>query len=135
MKGDDVLAFDLDVRPPKIIVGEAKFRGTSSSAAVREIVEGLLRSSRGGIPASLQFVADRLIDAGDLNLADRVLDCVKLIALGELRIDYIGMLLSDTKAANRIDDATPGSLRRLAMISLGAENTNALVNACYRKLV
>lgn len=134
MKGDDVLAFDLDVRPARIVVGEAKFRGTSSAAAVKEIVEGLLRSYKSGVPASLQFVADRLFDVGQADLAGRVLDCAKLFALGELRIDYVGMLLSDTQASNRVDDATPSSLRRLAMISLGVQDPDSLVDACYRKL-
>jgi hypothetical protein len=134
MKGDDVLAFDLDVKPARIIVGEAKFRGTSSAAAVKEIVEGLLRSYKGGVPASLQFVADRLFEAGDDDLAGRVLDCATLFALGELRIDYVGMLLSDAKAAERVNDATPGSLRRLAMLSLGVQDPDSLVDACYRKL-
>jgi hypothetical protein len=134
MKGDDVLAFDLEVKPARIIVGEAKFRGTSSAAAVTEIVEGLLRSYKGGVPASLQFVVDRLFEVGQTDLGRRVLDCARLFALGDLRIDYVGMLLSDKKAAERVDNATPGSLRRLAMISLGVQDPDALVDACYRKL-
>lgn len=52
MKGDDVLAFDLEADPVRIIVGEAKFRASSSKAAVKEIVEALERSQRGGLPAS-----------------------------------------------------------------------------------
>ena len=62
MKGDDVLAFDLDANPVRIVIGEAKFRGVSTKKAVEEIVEGLVRSYKGGIPASLQFVADRLFE-------------------------------------------------------------------------
>lgn len=49
MKGDDVLAFDLDSNPVRIVVGEAKFRGTPSKAAVTDIVKGLLRSYKGGV--------------------------------------------------------------------------------------
>lgn len=134
MKGDDVLAFDLDGTPPRILVGEAKFRGVSSTAAVREIVAGLLRSYKGGVPASLQFVADRLFNAGKDDLGTRVMNCAKLFALGELRIDYVGMLLSDTRSAIRINHATPGSLRRLAMISFGVNDPDALVTACYEEL-
>jgi Cap4 SAVED domain len=48
MKGDDVLAFDLDSNPVRIIVGEAKFRGTSTKKAVEEIVDGLARSTKQG---------------------------------------------------------------------------------------
>ena len=135
MKGDDVLAFDLEATPPTVLVGEAKFRGASSAAAVKEIVDGLLRSFKGGLPASLQFVADRLFEQGETELGAKVLDCARLFALGELRIDYVGLLLSDTKASQRVNDATPNALRRLAMISLGVQDPDALVEACYEGLV
>jgi hypothetical protein len=36
MKGDDVLAFDLDSHPVRVIVGEAKFRATSTKDSVQE---------------------------------------------------------------------------------------------------
>ena len=134
MKGDDILAFDLDATPVRIIVGEAKFRGASSAAAVKEIVEALVRSYKAGIPASLQFVADRLFEAGDVGLATRVLHCATLFALGELRIDYVGMLLSDAQTAARVDAATPDSLRRLAMVSLCVKDPESLVDACYKAL-
>jgi len=135
MKGDDVLAFDLDTTPPRVLVGEAKFRGTSSTAAVKEIVEGLVRSFKGGLPASLQFVADRLFEQGETELGRRVLDCARLFALGELRIDYVGILLSDTKTSERVNDATPNSLRRLAVISFGVQDPDELVEVCYEGLV
>src|SRR2546428_5746208 len=134
MKGDDVLAFDLDTDPVRIIVGEAKFRGAPSTAAVKEIVEALMRSHRAGIPVSLQFVADRLFEAGEAALATRVFDCARLFTLGQLRIDYVGLLPRDVSTAKRVDEATPGGLRRLAMISLGITNPDSLVAACYRAL-
>ena len=134
MKGDDVLAFDLDTPAPRVIVGEAKFRSTSSAAAVKEVVEGLVRSYKGGIPASLQFVADRLFESGNQVLGGRVVDCAVLIARGELHVEYVGMLLSDGRTAERVADATPNSLRRLAMISLGVEDPDSFAGACYRDL-
>jgi hypothetical protein len=134
MKGDDVLAFDLDEKPARIIVGEAKFRGVSSAAVVKEIVEGLVRSHKGGVPVSLQFVAERLFDAGSVDLGIRVADCARQYAMGELRLDYVGMLLSDTQSGVRVDAATSNSLHRLAMISLGVTDPDALVQACYKDL-
>lgn len=134
MKGDDVLAFDLDANPVRVIVGEAKFRAASSAAAVSEIVDGLLRSQKGGVPASLPFVADRLIEAGQADLGVRVLQCAKLFALGTLRLDYVGMLLSDRQSPDRVDAATPDSLRRLVMISLGIEDPDSLIEPCYSNL-
>lgn len=134
MKGDDVLAFDLDANPVRVIVGESKFRGTSSTAAVREIAEGLIRSHQGGVPVSLQFVANRLFDAGQMDLGARVLACAQLLALGRLQLDYVGMLLSDMQSAERVDRATPASPRRLAMISLGVPDPDSLVQACFSGL-
>lgn len=134
MKGDDVLAFDLDSDPVRIIVGEAKYRGTSTTAAVKEIVEGLLRSHKGGVPVSLQFVADRLFEEQQQSLGNRVLSCALLFVQGKLRLDYVGLLLSDANAAARVHDSTPADLRRLAMISLGVDNSDGLVDTCYRGL-
>ncbi len=134
MKGDDVLAFDLDAKPVRVVVGEAKYRGTSSTAAVEEIVDGLKRSHAAGVPVSLQFVADRLFESGQAGLASRVMRCSELFAAGRLQLDYVGMLMSDTHAAERVNAATPKSLRRLAMISLGVHTPDALVADCYKDL-
>ncbi len=134
MKGDDVLAFDLDSNPVRVIVGEAKFRGVSSSTAVKEIVDGLIRSHKGGVPVSLQFVAERLFEIGSDKLGARILDCAKLFTLGKLRIDYVGMLLSDTQSSDRVDNCTPDSLRHLLMISLGVKEPDSLIDPCYKNL-
>jgi hypothetical protein len=53
MKGDDVLAFDLDSHPVRVIVGEAKFRATSTKGSVQEIVTGLVRSFKAGVNVTL----------------------------------------------------------------------------------
>jgi hypothetical protein len=102
MKGNDVLAFDLDTDPVRIIVGESKFRGTSSKAAVEEIVADLVRSHKAGIPVSLQFVADRWFEEGRADLGMRIERCAELFASGRLRLDYVGLFLSDTHAIERV---------------------------------
>jgi hypothetical protein len=134
MKGDDVLAFDLDSNPVRIVVGEAKFRGVSSAAAVTEIVESLVRSHKAGVPASLQFVADRLFEDEQVDLGIRVMECALLFARGKLRLDYVGLLLSDAKAAARVNASTPATKTRLAMISLGIDDPDGLVTSCYQGL-
>jgi hypothetical protein len=133
MKGDDVLAFDLDANPVRIVVGEAKFRSQSSKTAVTQMVDGLSRSHSAGVPASLQFVVHHLIKSGEQDTAERVLDCARLFALGQLQLDYVGLLLSDTRAADRCDNSTH-VMRRLAFISLGMPDPGALVEACCRDL-
>ncbi len=135
MKGDDVLAFDFSSQRPRIIVGEAKFRGTPSKEAVRDIVCGLVRSHQAGLPASLQFVADRLYEVNNTDLADRVEDCSLKMTLGRLDLSYVGLLLSDTNSKSNVDQHTEESLRRLVMISLGMDNPSQLVHDCFEAQV
>ena len=75
MKGDDVLLFDLDADPVRIIVGESKFRTTPDKQAVVDIVDGLVRSNKAGLPISLMFVAERLFQEGKSEIGQRVQNC------------------------------------------------------------
>ena len=84
MKGDDVLAFDFHSKRVRILVGEAKFRKIPSKAAIEGIVAGLVRSHQAGLPASLQFVADRLFETDNIDLGRRVESCALLMARGRL---------------------------------------------------
>ncbi|MDZ7860950.1 MAG: Hachiman antiphage defense system protein HamA [Candidatus Krumholzibacteriota bacterium] len=131
MKGDDVLAFDFHSKRVRILVGEAKFRGTSSKAAVQEIVAGLVRSHQAGLPASLQFVADRLFEMKNIDLGRRVENCALLMAQGKLDLQYVGLLLSNTNSKANVDRHTNSELRNLVMISLGIDDPSSLVRDCF----
>ena len=131
MKGDDVLAFDFHSKPVRILVGEAKFRGTPSKKAVEDIVGGLFRSHQAGLPVSLQFVADRLFETGNMDLGRRVENCALLMAQGRLDLYYVGLLLSNTNSKSSVDRHTNGDLRNLVMISLGVDDPNGLVCECF----
>lgn len=131
MKGDDVLAFDFTTERPRIIVGEAKFRGTPSKKAVHDIVSGLVRSHQAGLPASLQFVADRLYELDNIDLANRVSDCALEMANGRLELTYIGLLLSNATSRAKINRHTDGALRNLVMISLGMDNPSQVAHDCF----
>ena len=132
MKGDDVLAFDLDADPVRVIVGEAKFRKTSTAAVVAELVEALRRSHLSGMPASLPFVAHHV---GDPELAARIMACVRLFVEKELQIDYVGMLVSDPRLAERVTAHGDPRLRRLVLISWGIGDPEALVESCFDGLI
>ncbi len=131
MKGDDVLAFDFTSKRPHIIIGEAKFRGTPSKKAIQDIVSGLVRSHQAGLPASLQFVADRLYELNQIELADRVEDCSIKMAQGRLDLSYVGLLLSDDKSKSKVHEHTTAELRSLVMISMGIDAPGNLVEDCF----
>ena len=131
MKGDDVLAFDLEADPVRIIVGEAKFRGTSSKKAVTDIVDSLEKSFRGGLPASLQFVADRLIQEGNEALGSRIEDCADLFIRDRLQIDHVGLLASNYLASTHVEKNASSDLRRIAVISMTLSDGESLVNSSF----
>jgi hypothetical protein len=135
MKGDDVLAFDLDATPPRILVGESKFRSTPRREDAEEIVEQLLRSEKARIPVSLQFVADRLYDQGDDDLAARIEELQFALGRGRPTIEHVGLLLGPASAAHIVKTYTPATApRRLAMISLSLGGPDACVSDCFRGL-
>lgn len=131
MKGDDVLAFDLDANPVRVILGEAKFRSAPSKAVVEELVGALVKSHSGNVPASLQFVADVLFESGNNELGQKVAACNALFAQGRLRLDYVGLLVSNSDAHSHVQRNAKSDLRRLAVLSLGLTDPAGIVAACY----
>jgi hypothetical protein len=131
MKGDDVLAFDLDSNPVRVLVGEAKFRSTPSKQVVDELIGALEKSHSGNIPASLQFVADRLFDSGESGLGARVAACNMLFAQGRLQLDYIGLLVSSEKTHSHVHKNAQSSVPRLAVMSLALANPCVFVTNSY----
>lgn len=131
MKGDDILAFDLDSDPVRVLVGEAKFRSTPSKVVVEELVDALVKSHSGNIPASLQFVAELLFEAGNIELGTKVANCNALFALGRLQLDYVGLLVSGRKAHLHMQRNAKSTVSRLAVISLGLADPNGIVTASF----
>jgi hypothetical protein len=131
MKGDDVLAFDLDSNPVRVLVGEAKFRSTPTKAAVEELVSALARSHSGNIPASLQFVADLLFESGNNELGAKVAACNALFAQGRLQLDYVGLLVSSKNAHSHVERNAKSSIHRLAVMSIGLADPEGIVANSY----
>ena len=134
MKGDDVLMFDLDSNPVRIIVGESKFRGIPNKKAVTDILSGLNKSHNTGLPVSLAFVVDRLFESGRNDLAEKLNDFTTLFLKNKLTIDYIGLLMSNSDASNHIDKNTTSELHNLLMISLGVDSPEILVETAFERL-
>ena len=133
MKGDDVLVFDFNSDPIRILVGEAKFRSVSSKKSVDDIIKALMRSHNVGVPISLQFVATRLFAENNTELGDKVEECACLIANGQLFPYYIGLLVSDNKVNSHVNTHA-SHLKNLVFLSLGLNNPNNFVNACFENL-
>ncbi len=134
MKGDDVLAFDLDSTPVRVLVGEAKFRSISSKQVVDELVSALNKSHSGNIPASLQFVADRLFDSGRNQLGAKVAACNALFAQGLLQLDYVGLLVSNKHTHTHVHNHAQSSIPRLAVISLALDNPSTFVTDSFARV-
>lgn len=134
MKGDDVLLFDLDSDPVRIIVGESKFRSVPNKQSVVDIVDGLVRSNKAGLPVSLMFVAERLFQENKSELGQKVQNCAVLFAKNKLHIDYVGLLMSNHNAKNCINKHTENQLHSLLMISLGMQNPEVIVEKAFEEL-
>ncbi len=128
MKGDDVILFDVDDLYNRLIVGEAKFRTTPGKQIVDDLT-GFLMKER--IPISVPFVADRIAELGDEQLA---------IKLEELQVDLyklkipiisVGFLLSNTDASRIIEKYAESDNPYLVLISLGIKEPEHLVNDCF----
>lgn len=131
MKGDDVLAFDLNSNPVRVLVGEAKFRTTSSKRVVEELVGALKKSHSGNIPASLQFVAECLFGSGNDEMGTKVAECNVLFAQNRLQLTYVGLLVSNKNAHATVHRNAISDVGSLAVMSLALENPESLVSDSY----
>jgi hypothetical protein len=118
----------------RIIVGEAKFRGTPSKAAIDEMIDGLQRSHSGGLPVSLPFVSEMLCSDGKPDLGEKVLSCAELFVNNKLDIDYVGLLLSNTNASAHMQRSVNSQLHNLHVISLGVSKPEILVRRAFDEL-
>ncbi|WP_107126828.1 Hachiman antiphage defense system protein HamA [Aerococcus urinaeequi] len=134
MKGDDVLMLDLDSEPVRIIIGESKFRTTPQKKDVTDIIEGLIRANKAKVPISLMFVVNLLRAEGKIELAEKVQECVVLFASDKIEIDFVGLLMSSTKASRTVDRHTSAELRNILMISVGVDNPVEIVKNVYGNL-
>ena len=134
MKGDDLLAFDFHNTPWGIVVGEAKFRAHADKAVVVAICDALNRSKQGGLPTSLQFVADRLFEMGDAILGKKVLECAIRFVDKKVVIDYAGFLLTDEVGSVQMDKHAPAVAFRCALVSATMPDPERLVDSCFAKL-
>jgi len=137
MKGDDVLMFDPNNLTSEVIYGECKFRGTPTASVVGEIIGNLEGMKK--LPISLNFVANRVNEMGDKELAEQIVELLVKIYNGEVPVTNVGFLIS--KSSKRagcgtsaiVEDNLNTSNSRLVMISLGVENPVEIVAKAFQK--
>ena len=89
MRGDDLIALDTTVSPPRVLKAEVKSRATLATATVR-LACAALHSNRGRPKASsLAFISMRLRERGD----DDVAALIEALQEGEMRLDQIRHLV------------------------------------------
>ncbi len=129
MKGDDVLLFDMVEMNRKIILGEAKYRGTPTAAIVNEIVDAF--NSKDRLPLSITFVAERMSELGNNNLADKLEDLNAEMYKLKIPIIHTGFLLSNPNASRNVEANTKSSNENFVILSLGMNNLQEFVDKSF----
>lgn len=136
MKGDDLLLLNPYNVSEKIIYGESKYRSTPSKQAIEDAVSNLEGSKR--LPVSIGFVADRLFEMGDSELAGQLLDIQNLLKDDRIDVYNVGFLLS-TKSTTPSNDASTQVERHLnttnpnlVFISLGLDDPIEIVEESFK---
>lgn len=137
MKGDDVLMFNLDDLNSEVIYGECKFRGTPSKEVVKDIIGNLEGAKR--LPISMEFVANRLSEMGNEDMADRITELHFQIVANVVPVTNVGFLIS-TKSATpskdtflTVENHTSSTNSRLVMVSLGVDDPEQIVTEAFNR--
>jgi len=72
MRGDDVLGFQFDQVPPKVLKTESKSRANLTNAVVKEASDGLCRHQGRPNPSTLSFISRRLREMDQHDLAELI---------------------------------------------------------------
>jgi len=136
MKGDDVLLFNPNKVLEKVIYGECKYRSEPSKQAIEEIVSNLEGSKR--LPVSIGFVADRLYEAKNDALADKLMDLQNMLKNNRINVHNVGFLLSTKSTTpskdtyNQVEKHLTTKNPNLIFISLGLNDPVEIVNEIFK---
>lgn len=132
MKGDDILLFDKKNINNKMIIGEAKFRQTSTKKVVEDAIKGLNEDM---LPLSMSFVSERLYELGEDDLADQIDNLISNIHLKKTPVVYVAFLISDHLTYKRVEDHLNSTNKNLVFISLGLNNPNEVVEKSFDNVI
>jgi hypothetical protein len=102
MRGEDLLAFELSSQsgPVKVLKAEAKSRAAMTSAVLQEARVSLSANSGLPSPHAMSFVADRLHETGDSDLADAIDSAQLKNGLSASQVTHMLFTFSGSDASN-----------------------------------
>jgi len=117
MRGDDVLGFEFDKSPPRVLKVEAKSRASLTSAVVKDASDGLCRHQGRPNPSTLSFISRRLRETGKDDLAE-IIEGLQESDISLASVSHLIFTLSGndpaTLLASHAKSPIPGISRRLA---------------------
>ena len=135
MKGDDVLMFNQTDLEKEVLYGESKFRGVPSKQVLDEMVTNLQEQKR--LPISMEFVANRLAELGEADLADAITELHMKILKEIVPVTNIGFLISSKSTTpskdtfSTVERHLSTTNPRLVVLSLGIDNPQQIVDEAY----
>ncbi|GEB27487.1 Uncharacterised protein [Enterococcus casseliflavus] len=127
MKGDDVLLVDEN----RVIVGESKFRTIPNGRAVKAACENMDKELM--LPISLGFVADRLYEAGETELASKIDDIQFKLSKSTMDIKNVGFLISTQNTKRNVERSLEISNKDFIFVSLGIDNPKEFMEVVFEK--
>lgn len=129
MKGDDMLIVDFsDEKNSVIYLGEAKFRKTVDTTVLKDIQKALAKDK---MPLSLTFLRDQYEKLND-EIYEK-LDNVLLQKLSEYDIRYVGFIVGDKNAADKVEEKWVCNNPKHIMLVLPLDNPEDFIAQVYDK--
>lgn len=136
MKGDDILLLNRKDLSERIIIGEAKFRSNPTKASIDEITKEFAKETR--LPLSITFLAQKMSDFGEEELAEQLEDLNAELHEGQTPIISVGFLLSNHNTASNVNRHLNSENPNFLFLSLGLHNPEEIIlksfNLAYDKL-
>lgn len=129
IKGDDVLLFNKENLRDKVILGESKFRKIPNKAAVEEITDDFGKKLK--LPLSILFVANRLSELGEEELADELEELNIDVNQGNVPVINVGFLLSNHNTATNVENHLYSENTSFIFLSLGLKKPEELISHSF----
>lgn len=138
MRGDDLLGFRLTTAGGvEFLKGEAKSRARLGATTVAEADEALRRDNGRPSPHALEFVADRLHERGEDELATKIDHALLVTRIRQQEVLHFLFTFTGTNPSTVLRDsieAYRGRIRRVA-VGLQVPAHQAFIAAVYEKVV